>query len=127
MLEMLVCISPFTFRTGRKALSRPDPGLKFALAMGPFGGSPFRVSHNCRIGRVGPVRRYRNLCTVHNLQKITPVAKNFCIFLLTGSVVFGNVILDCGRFTCDCARLSCDGSISPSVCSEQEASHDELH
>jgi hypothetical protein len=48
MLAMLVCISPFTFRTGRKALSRPDPGLKFALAMGPFGGSPFRVSHNSR-------------------------------------------------------------------------------
>jgi hypothetical protein len=71
---------------------------------------PFCVSHNCRIG---PVRRYRNLCTVHNLQKITPVAKNFWIFLLTGSVVFGNVILDCGRFTCDCARLSCGGGHFP--------------
>jgi hypothetical protein len=48
MLEMLVCISPFTFRTGRKALSRPDPVLEFALAMGPFVASPFRVSHNSR-------------------------------------------------------------------------------
>jgi hypothetical protein len=75
-------------------------------------------------------------------------AKNFCIFLLTRGVVFGNVILDCGRFTCDCARLGCDGGrlhfgrclsrvghagmtgdptrISPSVGSKQEASHDEL-
>ena len=50
-------------------------------------GPSSRVSHNCRIG---PVRRLRNLCIVRNLRKITPVAKNFCIFLLTGGVVFGN-------------------------------------
>jgi len=83
-------------------------------------------------------------------------SKNFSILLLTRGVVFGNVILDCGRFTCDrarftgdCARLGCDGGrlhfgrclsggghvgmtgdptqISTSVCSQQEASHDELH
>jgi hypothetical protein len=159
-------------------------------------GPSYRVSHNCRIG---PVRRLRNLCTVRNLRKITPVAKNFCIFLLTAAwflvitrwivatgppIVFISLVtlmkvfssLDwhslicnchhfpvmtgikctsatsrlpctCGRFTCDCVawaavvavstsvgayresatRAAGDPMrISPSVCSQQEASHDEL-
>gem|GEM_PF-6509185 len=53
-------------------------------------------------------RRLRKLLPDNNLWKLTAQQKIFCIFLLTRGVVFGSVILDCGRFTCDCGRLSCD-------------------